>query len=386
MADSKKNRGFSTIYESEDAGMLAFEQRDDIMADIVLYLELVQQLKKDFHEDDQVVEGLGEIEMKLNGLRISTDDKEVLDKKLAALVQVPVSSGKTIHLEAFRKSAVKATLADNQAYREHVRKLVRNTGGNITQLLLTWPDDGILLKFQEELRAVDLDGDIGEIKIKMKALGKSPQLWHYNDKKKEFLVEWLRPFQEHFGKSVEELTGEELHATIQKVENLRNEKLEEMTHLELETDRDPFKEHNRRMHAIMNGKNLDFWGSAEVRDEFIVLMNKLLTRFTLNLEDRFLLFKTKDSDFAYLVGFADDAFDQAVETQDGKLAIFPHLKVFIRGEGGHFGEISQDSYPGDSSAYFNSLKTAAVPFLVSMGEMVETPLSNRIKEAFEMWI
>ncbi len=392
MAEQERKSGFTTLYDEEtgeakvgDDGTLAFSRREEIDTEVSNYLGVVAQLKQDYADEPQVVEGLNDLEGSLSALRVSSDSEEELQKRLQALVEVPIAEGKSLHLNAFRKSTSGGVLKDEEAYRARVRKLVINTQGNLTHLLLTWPEDKILHRFLADLNELDLERDAATLKQHMDGVGKSPHLWHYNDKKKEFLVEWLRPYQEHFGKPIEELSGEELQACIQKVENLRNTKLEEMTHLAVESDRTEFRSHNRRMHEIMNGRNLEFWGSEEVRNEFITLMSKLITRFALNLEERFLIFKTKDAGFAYLVGFADEAFSEAVELEGGGLGIFPHLKVFLLGNNGQYTEIQQEAYAGNTSSYYQALRTAAVPFLSSMAAMMETSLSDEIKEAFDMW-
>ncbi len=386
MTDKPKAGSFTTVYDEEDAGMLSMESRKEIESDVISYLEVLRQLEIDFKDDPQIVEGLREIEMQLNALRISTKPLEEVREKLASLISVPVADGKVLRLDAFRKSTAQSSFASDEEYVARVRKLVRNTGGNLTQLLLTWPDDSILQKFLKEIQILDFDKDPREIRIFMEGLGKSPQLWHYNEKKKDFLVEWLRPFQEYFGKPIEELTEEEIQQAVQKVEELRDTNLQEMTHLEVEQGRAPFRVHNRRMHTVMNGKNKDFWGAAEVREEFIEILTKLITRFSLTLEDRFLLFKTKDGGFMYLVGFADDAFDELTELKDGKIGIYPHLKVFLQSEDGKYMEIVKESYANNSSAHFRALKTAVVPFLTAIALMLEYSLSKELKNAFDMWI
>ena len=107
--------------------------------------------------------------------------------------------------------------------------------------------------------------------------------------------------------------------------------------------------------------------------------------FSLTLEDRFLLFKSKDGGFCYLVGLADDAFDEAAELKDGRLGIYPHLKVFLKMGDGHYAEIQKESYGKNSAAYFHALKTAVVPFLTSTAVMLEHTLSKELREAFDMW-
>ena len=115
------------------------------------------------------------------------------------------------------------------------------------------------------------------------------------------------------------------------------------------------------------------------------LINKLIARFSFNLQDRFLLFKTADGGFLYLVGFADEAFDNPVQLEGGKLGLFPHMKVFLK-RGEDYQEIQPGNYTVNKQAYFRTLKTAVVPFFTSVAPMLEHTLSQDIKSAFDMWI
>jgi len=386
MAQDPRDRGFKTVYEDALGGAVAFDSVGVATEQIQEYTQVVKQLLEDFKTEADVVEGLHQIERKLQALRISKESPEYINKRLNELITVPIAPGKTIRLDAFRKKAAQSKFEDPEKYRAHVKKLVRNTKNNINHLLLSYSDDKILERFMGDIQALDLGGEIREVKTKMEAVGKSPQLSHYNDKKKEFLLEWLRPYQEQFGKPVSELTQEEIQAAIKKVDELRDTKLQEMTHLKEENDHSRFRPENRSMHPIINGKNTDFWGGIEVRDEFVRLVNKLLSRFSLNLEDGFLLFKTKDEGFAYLVGFADEAFDNMEEVKGGKLAVVPHIKPFLKGVDGEYMEVSQAAYGDNTASYYRALKTAVVPFLAAMSVMLEEVLSKSIKDAFDMWV
>lgn len=380
-----KKSGFTTVYEAPEAGTLAFDSRRDFEDEIETHLEVLRELQTEFKDKEDIAESLHEIAAKLAALKVSTEPVEAVQKKLKALTQVPFGEGKNLDLAAFRKKSPHTKIADPEAYLDHVRKLVRNTTGNLTQLLHVFEDDNILQRFLAELQKLDVNSDYRTVRHAMDKLAKSPQLWHYNEKKKAFLLEWLRPFQEELGKPIDNLSAEELQEALKKVGTLRESKLEMMTNLVQEKNRGPFRKYNREMHAVMNGRNKDFWSGAEVRDEFIALMTKLINWMSFNLEDRFLLFKTKDGGFCYLIGFADESLANAIELEGGKLALYPHLKVFLKGKGDNYGEITQEAYGGDSAAYFRSLKTAVVPFLVSIAVMVEFELSGALKRSFDMW-
>ena len=386
MVQDQKQRGFRTVYDSGLDGGVAFEISDAPEERIQAYGAVLAQLLEDFKTVPAAVEGLRQIQRKLQALRISKLPKQELEKKLDALVTVPIGPGKTVRLDAFRKTASQGVFRDGEKYRIHVRKLVRNTIANITHLLLTYPDDIILEKFLVEVQNIPFDGTDENLRTHMGEIGKSSLLSHYNEKKKEFLLEWLRPYQEQIGKEVTELTEEEIQSAIKKVDELRSKKLEEMTHLQQENDRERFRAENRTMHAVINGANIDFWSDGEVRDEFVRLVNQLLARFALSLEDGFLLFKTKDKGFAYLVGFADEAFDHMKEVKGGKLAIVPHVKPFLKSANGEYIEIQQSTYAENPADYYGALKTAVVPFLSSMAVMLEQELSKSIREAFDMWV
>ena len=380
-----KKSGFETVYDKEDAGAIAFQSREEVGPQIDALLATLRELQQEYEQEAPVAEGLHEIEMKLQALRMSSEPLEIIQQKLQSLTEVPLGPDKKINLAAFRKKTAAAPLANETEYVAHVKRLVRNTLGNLSQLLINAPEDSILQRFLKELQEVNPDGEYKAVKLQMEKFSKSPQLWHYNEKKKDFLLEWLKPFQGDLGKPLEKMTAEELQEALKKVEKLRETKLETMTNLSQEKERGPWRAFNREMHAVMNGKNKDFWGGAETRDEFIRLMSKIISRFAFNLEDRFLVFRTKDGGFSYMVGFADDAFTDAVAIEGGKLALYPHLKAFLHSGETKFHEIEQKDYPGDSSAYFRALKTAVVPFLTSISVMVEFELSKQIKESFDMW-
>jgi hypothetical protein len=181
------------------------------------------------------------------------------------------------------------------------------------------------------------------------------------------------------------MSEEEFQAALKKVENLRNTKLEEMTHLMVDSDRAPFRVYNRALNPLINGKDETFWGGPEAREEFLLLLNRLITRFCFNLDDRYLVFRTKDGGFAYLVGFADEAFEQAVTTADGKLALYPHLKVFVKNNDDQYVELTMEFYNRNPKLYYHALKTSVVPFLRAAAIMVEAELSPTLKGAFDMW-
>jgi len=382
-----KKPSITTVYDADDAGTLAFARREDFAEELAAYLEVVQQLKVDYKDDPRVLDGLHEVEVKLQALRVSADPEEEVRERIRALVEVPLGEGKTLRLDAFRHTAAQTKLESEGDYRERVKRLVRNTAGNLAHLLLTYPDDAVLQRFMQEIAELNLDGDYKALRHQMAALSKSPQLWRYNEKKKDFLKEWLLPFQAFLETPVEEMSPEEFQEALKKVEGLRDRKLEEMTNLERVEDHEPFRQFNRTMHAAMNGKNKEFWGGTAVRDEFIALMNKLITRFSFKLEDRFLVFRTKDGGFYYLVGFSDDAFAEAMELKGGQIGLYPHLKVFLKGgDKEAFSELSLEAFAGNGPAFYRSLKTAVVPFLVSISTMIEFDLSPEIREAFDMWI
>lgn len=376
---------FTTIYEDEKAGAVAFDAADGPAAAIQSRLALVKQMREDYKDDAAITQGLKEIETKLGTLRFSKDPEEAIFKQLESLMQVPIGGDKSLRLEAFRRSAAKAQVAGNAEYLDRVKRLVKNTMNNLTLLLITWPDDAILQRFLEDLKSVDFKLPHDALREKMDGVGKGPQLWHYNQKKKQFLADWLRPFQADLGMKIEAMTEEQFQAALKQVEGIREKKLKEGGALVVEKEKEPYAAYNRSMHTVLNGKFKDFWGSNEVRDEFIALLDKLITRFSFNLQDRYLLFKTSDGGFLYLVGFADEAFDNPVALENGKLGLFPHMKVFLK-RGEEFQEIQPGNYTVNKQAYFRTLKTAVVPFFAAVAPMLEHKLSDEIKSAFDMWI
>jgi hypothetical protein len=379
----EKKGGIQTQYEAEDAGVLSFDAATELASEISGCLELVKQLQVDFKADAAIVSGLKELETKLQTLRFSKEPTEAIRSKLEALMIVPVAGDKTIRLDAFRKKASKP-VDSADAYLDRVKRLIRNTRSNILLLLASQPGDDKLTQLLNELINFKLDVPHAELKAKMDALAKNPTLIHYNTRKRAFLVEWLKPFQAKLGEAIESMTEERLMEAARQVESIRSVELKTIAKVMLDNNREPFRIYNREMHPVMNGKSADFWGSQEVRDEFIAIMNRLITRFSFNLEDRFLLFRTEDDGFVYLAGFADEALEHAVELKDGKYGLTPHLKVFLN-RGGSYQEIVAGNYKVNRAAYYRALKTAVVPFFAAIAPLLDMTLSEDLKTAFDMW-
>jgi hypothetical protein len=382
MADSKGG-GFQTVYDAQDAGTLVFDAASEVASEVGACLALVKQLQTDFKDDAGIVTGLQQLENQLQSLRFSKEPTEAIKAKLDALMQVPVAGQKTIRLDAFRKKASKPVDSE-QEYTERVKRLVKNTRANILLLLAASTDDAKLTQLMNDLINFNMEGSHVELKARMEALAKNPILLHYNTKKRAFLLEWLKPFQARLGEAIETMSEERLMEAARQVESIRTIELKAIAKVSLDNNRDPFRPHNRTIHPVMNGKSADFWGTQEVRDEFIAMMNKLVTRFSFTLEDRFLLFRTEDDGFVYLVGFADEALEQAIELKDGKYGLTPHLKVFLN-RGGEYQEIVAGNYKVNKQAYYRALKTAVVPFFVAMAPLLDMTLSDEMKSAFDMW-
>ena len=372
-------------FESSSAGTLAFEVNLPLEKKISSCIELVVQLRKDYEGQTGITEGLEGIESELRELRVSKSSEEEIHTRLESLMEVSLGEGKTIRLDAFRQSAAQSSLKSEEDYVTQVGRMLRNTRNNVAMLMLQDQDDEVLTGFMRNLEAIT-ETDYKPLKSLMGELAKSPELSHYNEKKKSFLADWLRPFQDMLDLPIDQMTEEEFQEALGKVEELRNNKLEEMTHMMVESDRKPFYRHNRTMSPLINGKDDTFWGGPEVRDEFLELMNRLITRFSFSLEDRFLIFRTKERGFTYLFGFADEAFDEGITTADGKISLCPHLKVFLQLRADEYSELTLEMYNRNAKAYYSSLKTAVVPFLQSAATMVETELSEDIKRAFDMWM
>ncbi|MDH5751172.1 MAG: hypothetical protein OEZ59_01980, partial [Deltaproteobacteria bacterium] len=382
--DSGEDSGSGIKVPHETKGALAFDTNKSLEEEVSAYLEVVRQLRKDYKDEQVILDGLKEIETKLQSLRVSAAPEKELRKSLEELMYVPLGEGRNLRLDAFRKKAAKNRLSNLTEYKNQVVKMVRNTRNNLAMLLLANPQDGILQKFMEHLESLDMSRpDL--LKGEMETLGKSPQLWHYNKKKKSFLADWLRPYQDKLGVPIEDMTEEEFQAALKQVEDLRQTRFEDMTNLEIIKQRDLFRSFNRRMNPVINGRDEEFWGSEDVRDEFVRFINLLILRFSFNLEERFLVFRTNDSGFVYLVGFSDESFEKILTLEDGRVGLYPHLKVLLKVSDGSYKEITKESYSNNAKAFYSTMRTAVVPFLTSMAVVTEKELSEDIKNAFDIW-
>ena len=68
-----------------------------------------------------------------------------LREQLDGLMRVHLSEGRTLRLDAFRRSTGKTRFTEEEQYLNHMSKRVRNTVNNTALLLLNWPEDPVLL-------------------------------------------------------------------------------------------------------------------------------------------------------------------------------------------------------------------------------------------------
>ena len=373
-----------TYYGKEDAGKIVYEERTDLQEAINKYLDLIDDLKKSEEIQAALIPALQEIQYQIESLRYSDSPPEVIKKKLAQYSKVPLGEGKFMHLSAFLTSTGEQKVFSQKEYLEQVARMIQNTKSNLTNLLLFKESDEHLMALAEELGVLEGNQDYDEVRKHMDHLTMNGIIKHYNQIKLEFLQNWLAPFQSQLAQPIATMTPQEMQEALNKVENLKQQELLEigMT-LKPELSND-FRPYNKTMHPLMNGENLNFWGFPEYRDEFLELIKKVINRFSFKLEHHYLIFQSTDKQWAYLLGFPDMVYEEKRKMRDGRVGFVPHLKVFAVNQEGGYQELAQ----GDLKAadYFRTLKTAVVPFLVSISVIVGTPLSEGFKESFDMWL
>lgn len=383
MADKGR---FETYYGKEDSGKVIFEERKDCLEEIQKSLDLIGEIKKSTEFDKSILLALDEMAYQIESLRYSEIPIAEVKQKLAKYSKVPLGDGKSIHLSAFLTSTGEQKVVKSEGeYMAQVQKMVQNTKSNLTNLLIFKEGDEHLSGFLEELHSLEDSTEYEEVKTRMNHLTMSGIIKHYNKVKLEFLKSWLAPYEERLGKPINSLSPEEMQDALSQVEGLKKQELEDIG-IRINADKmDDFYVHNQQMHELMNGESSDFWGFPEYRDQFVELVKKIINRFSFKLESHFLIFESSDKKIAYLVGFPDDAYKNKKKLKSGGVGLTPHLKVFFADEEGQFKEFSKESME-KSSDYFRTLKTAVVPFLASLSMIVEVPLSQEFKDAFDMWL
>lgn len=375
----------ATYYGKEDTGKVVYEERQDCVDEINKYVELIDKLKVSDEVDDMVKKGLGEIKYKLESLRVSDMPSAEVKKRIRSYTRVPLSNGKFMHLSSFLTSTGSATVVSTeQEYLQQVGKMIKNTLSNLTNLLIANEQDEHLKAFLDDLNELKANTNYAEVKGKMEHLNKSGIIKYYNKVKLQFLQNWLKPFEKQLGKPIQKMDPKEIQEALSKVENLKKQELESIGMRLNNENADQFRPYNAAMHEIMNGKNSDFWGFPEYRDEFINLVKSIINRFSFKLENHYLVFENGEKTMAYLVGFPDDTFEQAKKIKGGKIGLTPHLKVFFKTDA-EYKELTREDVD-TTTQYYNTLRTSVVPFLVSISMIVETPLSDGIKDAFNMWV
>ncbi|MBF0277684.1 MAG: hypothetical protein HQM13_07840 [SAR324 cluster bacterium] len=382
MAESR----FETYFNKEDSGKVVFEAREDCLEEIDKHLNLIENLKKSEDIAEELLPALGEIHYQIQSLKYSDIPLAEVKKKINQYSRVPLGDGKFMHLSSFLGSTgEQKVVKSEEEYLAQVQKMVENTKANLTNLMIFKEDDEHLKGFAEELDLMDGSHDFKSVKTRMEHLAMSGIIKHYNQVKLEFLRNWLAPFEEQLGKPIAQMSSDEVQKALGKVENLKKQQLEDIGMRMNPELFDDFRPYNRTMHELMNGDNADFWGFPQQRDEFVELIKKIINRFSFKLEKHYLIFQSADKKMAYLVGFPDTAYEGKKELKGSKIGLIPHLKVFFAGKDGNFKELTRDQLE-KSSEYYRVLKTAVVPFLASLATIVETPLSQEFKDAFDMWL
>lgn len=373
-----------TYYSKEDAGKVVYEERTDLQESIERYLDLIDDLKKSEDMKESVIPALEEVQYQIESLRYSDSPIEVIKKKLIQYSKVHLGEGKFMHLSAFLTSTGEHKVITEQEYLEQVGIMVQNTKFNLTNLLIFKEDDESLVEFADELPLVEGNHNYEEVRLRMESLTMRGIIKHYNKVKLEFLQSWLAPFEAQLAKPIADMTPQEMQEALSKVEHLKKQELTEIG-MSLKPElAEKFRPYNKTMHPLMNGERLDFWGFPEYRDEFLGLIKQIINRFSFKLENHYLIFQSTDKQWAYLLGFPDTVYEGKRKMRDGKVGFVPHLKVFTCNQEGDYQELIQGDLK--QSEYFRTLQTAVVPFLVSVSEIVETPLSKGFQESFEMWL
>ncbi len=382
MAESR----FEPDLDQEDSGKVVFETRKDCLEEIDKYLDLIENIKKSKGFAKKLIPALEEIQYQIESLKYSERSLAEVKKTINQYSRVPLGDGKFLHLSSFLGNTGEQKIVENsEEYLAQVQKMIQNTKANLTNLFIFREDDEDLRGFAEELYLIEGNQDYESIKTHMEHLTTSGIIRHYYQVKLEFLKNWLAPYEEQLGKPVAEMTPDEVQQALAKVEDLKKQELEDIgMRLNPELS-DDFRPYNREMHVWMNGENTDFWGFPEQRDEFVELIKKIINRFSFKLENHYLIFQSVDKKMAYLVGFPDPAYKRKKQLKGGKIGLIPHLKVFFVGKDGAFKELTKD-HMETASEYYRFLKTAVVPFLASLSMIVETPLSQDFKDAFDMWM
>ena len=73
-----------------------------------------------------------------------------------------------------------------------------------------------------------------------------------------------------------------------------------------------------------------------------------------------------------------------MKSDQTKVGLIPHLKVLFKVEDG-YKELERE-HVSSLTEYYRTLKTAVVPFLGTLSATLEIPLSDQLKDAFDMWI
>ena len=65
--------------------------------------------------------------------------------------------------------------------------------------------------------------------------------------------------------------------------------------------------------------------------------------------------------------------------------MIPHLKVFFTTDDGEYKEVVKSDME-NTSRYYEALRTLVVPFLASLALILDVPLSDSLRDSFDMWL
>ncbi len=369
-----------TVYEDREKKGISVKFNPEAASEIEAYMDGLEEMMEAYMDNKEIINGLREVKVKANALLISSTPEDEIIQGIRQMTTISGPNGEKINIAGFGK-AKSEQIQDVDFFKEKTLRKLNQTIKN-TIFLLQWQEDEALSEFVNQLKELDQTISGHELDIEIREILQLGGFNIYQRAKDEHIKEWLRPFQDLLGKSIESLTQEEIQDAVRRTKIVMHQRLNE-GNLAVYPDPDKLKEFNVKNHDMVHGDSEIFWLSNPLMDEFVTFIQSILARFTFMLDKQYLIFRFKNEPYLYLIGFSNEAFLKAEKGEGSSLVISPHVKAIIQGKDKAFRELNKSSFPS-VGMYIDVLKETLKPFFIGLSEKIDFDFSDDFKRHFKM--
>ena len=280
-------------------------------------------------------------------------------------------------VEVFQEQAAQKVNASE--FQKRTRLKVRRTLATVRELQSAYPDRKELQELSSLLDDLDLDGSAAEMLQNVQELTKTGVFEQYLQAKQQFLSDWEQlQDTEHAESDPTPFTQEDLMATMHAL-HFQERRLVNHPEVIRYKDYRYFRRFNLACDPTVSSLHTDFWGSDELREQFIDFVQRVRDNF-LN-PTPFFVFRFKDSFSYLLLGSPDEGLLTSLAEQAEQAPV--HAKILLRQSNYVFRELSAESQE-DPSAFHNCFKEALRPFVDQFNVQLGLELPESFTQFFKV--